>query len=191
MVGVHSCDPPTEIWNQKIGIRFRNLHFSQACKAHTGGPWTTRGDVLGVSLWGVGCECPGWKSLLCGWRECPSPQHTLKTLGRKHHPFTSVEVPYFIWWNAALFFAEKLELSRDGQLSKILQLIRVGYPQPNHTPWASQQTLEWSFGQRQDTTKWAFPQIRQGCLYLSMRGLKILGIRQFRMVERCYFNSIL
>lgn len=39
LVGVYSWHPPTESWNQKIEVGSGHLHFSQAYKAHAGGPW--------------------------------------------------------------------------------------------------------------------------------------------------------
>lgn len=117
------------------------------------------------------------------FKRVPIPQHTLKTLGSKHRSFG--RSPIFYLTKCGIFFlAEKLGLSRDGHLSKILSLMRVGYPQPNHTPWASQPAWAWSFGQRQDTSTRGLPQIRHGRLYSWLCGLKVLGIRQFRMVER-------
>lgn len=32
-------NPPPKSWNQKIEVGFGHLHFSQAYKAHAGGPW--------------------------------------------------------------------------------------------------------------------------------------------------------
>lgn len=105
--------PTSEIWDQNIGVRFGNIPSSQACKASTGGPSTTHGDMMDVSLWGAWREYHGRKSLMCGSSKCQFSQHTLQTLGAKHHPFTSRQGTQILSEMLHLC-AESLGLFRDG-----------------------------------------------------------------------------
>lgn len=167
LVGVHSWDPPTESWNQKIEVGFGHLYFSQACKAHAGGPWAIHGDMLGVSLWGAWWEYHEWNCFMCGWSKCQFLQtHSLQTLDQKHHPFTWRQESQILSGEMLLFTYRKLEaIQRWAADREILQLIGVWCPQLNHTPCEFWQTESVARGRGRVTTEWDIQQIWQWYLY--------------------------
>lgn len=169
MVVGHSCELSTEIWNQKVGVELRNLHFSQAWKTHAGGPWTTHGDMLGVCLWRTRREYLEKNSLLCGWSKCQFPQTHFGPWDRSTIPLCQARSPRFYLMKCCCLFAESLGLCRDEKLLvKSYNELKWGAHSWTTLPGNLGKPWNGALGKVRDTTKWDIQQIWHGCLYLLM-----------------------